>query len=340
MTGVPSGSDLSDGSYQLRSSATDAAGNLETSGAARSVVIDATPPVVAITAPTSGAILGLAMPALEANVSDVGGLRGVQFQLSSDARATWSDVGPPIDRSPFSHHPTVALNEGTHSARAQGVDLAGNAATSSVVEFVIDTTAPTAPTVVAATDRPDDRAGVVALTWVPSVSADVVAQRVYRATNGSPFALAQTFNDNTTAMATDGRLSNGTSYTYVVRAVYRVNRETADSNQAAVVPIDDSAVAPETTITAGPEPQTTATNATFHFTSSSATGCLIAGLTRRSSRHALAKLRLKPTSAGFRGLGWHHRRVQNPALAGGADDAEPQRRHHTARPRIAVHLVY
>jgi hypothetical protein len=38
-------------------------------------------------------------------------------------------------------------------------------------------------------------------------------------------------------------------------------------------------------------------------------------------------------------LGWHHRRA-HPSRAGGADDGQPQRCHHTARPRVAVDLVH
>jgi sugar lactone lactonase YvrE len=53
----------------------------------------------------------------------------------------------------------------------------------------------------------------------------------------------------------------------------------------------------------------------------------------------LAKLRLKPTR-GCLMLGSGTIDVVHPSLSGGADDVTPQRHHHTARPRVAVHLVH
>src|SRR5438105_3471694 len=56
-------------------------------------------------------------------------------------------------------------------------------------------------------------------------------------------------------------------------------------------------------------------------------------------RQAIILFSLGARAANVGVLGWHHRRV-TPALSGGTDDAKPQRRHDTARPRLVVHLVH
>ncbi len=94
---------------------------------------------------------------------------------------------------------------------------------STVVEVSVtpsDNIAPAAPTGVTGADTPNDNGGSIVLNWTPSISADVVAQRIYRGTgsgvyNGIPLA---TIADNTTATYTDSAIVDGTTYYYVVRA--------------------------------------------------------------------------------------------------------------------------
>ena len=118
-------------------------------------------------------------------------------------------------------------NEGAPSAEASGIP--------------IDNLAPSAPTGLAAADRPFDEGGAVVLSWTPSASSDVVAQRLYRsATAGGPWTPAATFADRTTDAYTDVGLANGSPSYYVIRAFDGV-QESADSNQASAVPLDNTA---------------------------------------------------------------------------------------------------
>jgi len=92
---------------------------------------------------------------------------------------------------------------------------------------------PSAPLMVSATRSPGG--GAVDLTWTPSVSANIVEQRLYRGSAAAgPCALVASFADNTTAY-TDTNVSAGATYYYVVRA-FDGMRESADSNQPSATP--------------------------------------------------------------------------------------------------------
>ncbi len=66
-----------------------------------------------------------------------------------------------------------------------------------------------------------------------------MAQRVYHATtSGGPYFLVMSFADNTTNSYTDIGLTNGTRYYYVVWA-FDGSQESANSNKASAVPIDN-----------------------------------------------------------------------------------------------------
>ena len=93
---------------------------------------------------------------------------------------------------------------------------------------------PSAPGVVSAT--PSTGGGAVDLTWTPSVSTNVVEQRLYRGSAAAgPCALIASFADNTSTTYTDTNVLAGTTYYYVLR-VFDGGRESADSNQLSVRP--------------------------------------------------------------------------------------------------------
>lgn len=92
---------------------------------------------------------------------------------------------------------------------------------------------PSTPLMVSAT--PSTGGGAVDLTWTPSVSANIVEQRLYRGSAAAgPCDLVASVADNTTAY-TDTNVSAGTTYYYVVRA-FDGMRESADSNQPSATP--------------------------------------------------------------------------------------------------------
>jgi hypothetical protein len=118
----------------------------------------------------------------------------------------------------------------------------------------VDNTPPAAPTGVNALDVGADQGGALAVTWSPSTAPDVTQQRVYRSTiSGGPYSLVTTFLNNTTAAHTDTGLANGVTYYYVVRA-FDGTQESANSNQASAVPVDNVAPAAPTGLSAADVP--------------------------------------------------------------------------------------
>ncbi|WP_350294863.1 Ig-like domain-containing protein, partial [Limnohabitans sp. Rim8] len=133
---------LADGSYQFRSTATDAAGNRATSNTT-SMTVDNTAPVTGTLTfanltdtgssnndgITQGNTFNLAVAGIEADAT-------LSYEISTDGGITWSAT-------------TVAqtnLPDGTYSYRATVTDAAGNSAIGSVVNLTLDNTAPAAGT--------------------------------------------------------------------------------------------------------------------------------------------------------------------------------------------------
>ncbi|HET8759669.1 MAG TPA: fibronectin type III domain-containing protein, partial [Nitrospiria bacterium] len=105
----------------------------------------------------------------------------------------------------------------------------------------LDNVAAAAPSALTVVDTPADSGTALNLTWTVSVSSDVTQQRVYRGTVSSgPYSLVAVIADNTTSAYTNTGLTTGTSYYYVVRA-FDGTQESAPSNEADAVPIDDRA---------------------------------------------------------------------------------------------------
>src|SRR5262249_45459982 len=76
--------------------------------------VPAVNPLVTLTSPLDEGLINNPRPTFSASVSDIGGpgIANVQFQFSSDAGATWTDVGPPQTASPYTYTPNFDLPEG------------------------------------------------------------------------------------------------------------------------------------------------------------------------------------------------------------------------------------
>ncbi len=122
------------GLHTLAARATDAAGNQATSTGI-SVVIDRTPPSVAITAPAGGATVS-SIVTLSANASDNAGVQSVQFRI--DGCGTRRSV----TRGPHTASPgtPTRLANGTHFITAVVRDKAGNRTTSATVTVTVSNT--------------------------------------------------------------------------------------------------------------------------------------------------------------------------------------------------------
>jgi len=146
------------GSHVLTAVARDAAGNTKTSAPITVTVFnDAMPPVVAITAPASGAsVTGTVQ--LTATSTDDTGVAGVQFMLDGVALGA-EDVTPPYAMS----WNTATATNTSHTLTAVARDLAGKQTTSAAVIVTVnnDTTPPVISNVVVSSIQPSG----ATMTW-------------------------------------------------------------------------------------------------------------------------------------------------------------------------------
>lgn len=135
--GLPSGADLPEGSYTVRSQAVDAAGLGEAPSAGKTFIVDSGPPSSAITYPTQGATVnamslffhGTATDAtsgvatVKASLQNANGLYwdgsawvSEEQWLAASGTTAWSLPTPPA----------VSLPDGAYTVRSQAIDEAGN----------------------------------------------------------------------------------------------------------------------------------------------------------------------------------------------------------------------
>jgi hypothetical protein len=134
---------VTDGLYDFRAVATDAAGNSTSSAVVAGRRVDNTFPTATMTDP--GAYLR-ATVTLGATASDGGsGVASVTIQRSPAGLGTWTDVCTDTT-SPYScSFDTTAVSDGVYDLRAVATDAAGNSTSSAVVaNRTVDNTAPTA----------------------------------------------------------------------------------------------------------------------------------------------------------------------------------------------------
>ena len=114
-----------------------------------------------------------------------------------------------------------------------------------------DTTAPTAPAALSATDRPADSGGSIDLSWLAaSDNVAVTGYKLYRGTApgvyGAPTALG-----NVTSF-TDATAATGTRYYYAVSALDAAGNEGSKSPEASAVSADNAPPAAPTGLSAAP----------------------------------------------------------------------------------------
>jgi Tol biopolymer transport system component len=121
-----------DGSYNIKTRATDNAGNIEVPGAGVTVVVDNTPPISVITSPTDGTTLDkLAWEPTEMSrtisgiAADNGGSGVARVYVSLNGGITWV---PATGTTEWSYNWTVGSN-GQHRILSKAVDVVGNTET-------------------------------------------------------------------------------------------------------------------------------------------------------------------------------------------------------------------
>ncbi|HEU5317588.1 MAG TPA: sulfatase-like hydrolase/transferase [Chloroflexota bacterium] len=120
---------MSDGGHTLSASVYDTAGRSQTCQPV-SVIVDNTPPTVAITSPATGATVA-GLVAVSVTAADASGIREVSLFIDGVRKATTTT-------SPYAFEwdTTTALN-GNHAITSKAIDRAGNSRASSVVSVVV-----------------------------------------------------------------------------------------------------------------------------------------------------------------------------------------------------------
>ena len=122
--------------------------NLTTVEVRSSGSTDATPPTVAMTAPSGGATVSGTAVVVSATASDNVGVAGVQFKVDG------ADLGAEDTTSPYSvAWDTTTATAGTHTLTAVARDAAGNTTTSAAVSVTVSNPLPTAVMFTASTDH-------------------------------------------------------------------------------------------------------------------------------------------------------------------------------------------
>ena len=133
------------GSANYTATATDAAGNSTTTGAA-TVNVENTAPSGTITAPAAGAVVPGPV-AVSSNSSDTGGslVAHAAFEYSHNGTGPWTLIASD-PTSPYSvTWDNTSIPQGSHAVRVTTTDNAGNAFTSPAITVAVDTIAPAAP---------------------------------------------------------------------------------------------------------------------------------------------------------------------------------------------------
>jgi Bacterial Ig domain len=185
---------LTDGSYDVRSVAIDAAGNVRNSTAVTARVVDNTRPVVSVTAPgpfrTSTTV--------NATATDNVAVQSVAIQYAVSGSGSYTTLCTDTS-SPYSCTWNAALlADGAYDVRAIATDTAGNQTTSAVVSAYVNNTGPTGTDVQGTNGGVDDRLDA-GDTVIFSYSTTMQASSILAGWNGASAPIKVRVNDGGTS---------------------------------------------------------------------------------------------------------------------------------------------
>ncbi len=242
-----------DGLYQFYSIATDNAGNVENAPSSpdTQTTVDTTPPAVAITSPSAGAVLGTGWVNVTWTASDA--TSGIaEFDLRLDTGA-WVHAGTNL------YYNFTFVADGTHTVAVNATDLAGNSKTVTV-SFAVSTVTPFVAITSPAASAYMASSSLVVTWTVTNTGAGLAAINV-RLDAGSWRALGASVTTYTFSGVADG------SHTIAVQAV---GLNGAQDTATATVTVDTTP--PTVTITSpATNAWTTSSSVVVSFTASDAT---------------------------------------------------------------------
>jgi hypothetical protein len=188
---------VADALYDLRSVATDLAGNTLNSTVVASRRVDNNAPAVSLTdpgSPLSGTVT------VSANASDASGIASVTIQRKPSSGSTWTTICVDTTSSYSCAWDTTGVSAGNYDLRATAVDGVGRSTTSTVVASrQVDNTAPTGTDVQVAngsgTAHKMDAGDTLAFTW----SEQIAPASILAGWNGSSIPVTVRVTDAGTA---------------------------------------------------------------------------------------------------------------------------------------------
>jgi hypothetical protein len=188
---------VTDGLYDLRSVATDLAGNTLASTTVTNRRVDNNAPTVTLNDPGSP-LAGTV--SVSATASDGGGIASVTIQRKLSSGSTWTTICTDTTSSYACSWDTTAVADGNYDLRATAVDNAGRSTTSATVTSRrVDNTAPTGTNVQVAngsgTAHKMDAGDTLTFTWSEQISPT----SILAGWNGSSTTVTVRVTDNGTA---------------------------------------------------------------------------------------------------------------------------------------------
>ncbi|WP_424963800.1 Ig-like domain-containing protein [Ekhidna sp.] len=207
LTGIAA---LSEGTYPVTATITDAAGNTVSDGTTNELTIDTTPPAtptidIDSSNDTTPVITGTAEPGSTVTVV----IDGVTFETTADGSGNWS-INTEAD-TPTAGGPFNPLSEGTYDVSVTSTDAAGNSTSDATTnELEIDLTPPSIPTITSQTTS--DQSPVLEGTAEAGTTVTVVVNGVTFETiaDGSGNWSINTETDTPTAGGPFSDLNDGT----------------------------------------------------------------------------------------------------------------------------------
>src|SRR5574341_485908 len=199
------------------------------------------------------------------------GVSGGQLEPPVPPVRAW--VPRPLENGAAPYHYVVRAFDAT-------VELATSAEASGVP---IENVMLVPPTAVRVSDTPRDLGGSLTISWTPSTTRGVDAQRLFRSSTGDPdsYASLQTFDDHTTSMFTDTTVTDGIPYFYALRALAGDSEELSSSGSG--IALSNSALVPPTDLSVADTPDDAGGALTITWVPSTARDVTVQRLYRSTS---------------------------------------------------------
>ena len=257
----------------INSDTSDAVFTLPTNGSsdlyATNVVVDNTPPTIAITSPVNNGYINIASDSTSYTVSGTCSEANQTVTIKADGASVGTATCTGSTFSSSNVNSTLLSTGAPHNFTASISDLAGNSTTSAGVSVTREITAPAAATLLSwTTTSPSSVAGVTA-TWTKSASGELANQKIQYYADGTCTTPSGSLIDLASAASQSNAFTGttGTTYTYKITSLDTALNPTvsACSSSMAIDTVAPTITSVSSTTAAGYYPATTVVNVTVNF---------------------------------------------------------------------------